>query len=87
MSARQAGRHAGPPRWREAIRHVGDDLPARAAEGRPARIAARAVLAAGAAIAAALIIPGTPASDAITAAAPLWWVLSSYPELAPPRGR
>lgn len=80
-------RRPGPPRWREAIRSVGDDLPGRAAEGRPARIAARAAIAAAAALAASLLIPGTPASDAITAAAPVWWVLGSWPEMAPPPGR
>jgi hypothetical protein len=70
------GQHAA---WRAAAA-----LPGRISRGRPARITARAVLAAVVAAAAAVLIPGTPSAPAVEAAAALWWALTSRPELAPP---
>jgi hypothetical protein len=60
-------------------------LPARARHGRPARITARALVAAAIATAAALIIHGTPAAPADITAAAIWWATTSRPELAPPQ--
>ena len=67
-----------------AVWQAAAGIPARARHGRPARITARAILAAGTAAAAAAIIPGTPAAPAIQAAAVLWLAITGQPELAPP---
>jgi hypothetical protein len=60
-------------------------ITARAAHGRPARITARALIAAAVATAAAIWAAGTPAAPAIETAAALWWAITSHPELAPPQ--
>ena len=60
-------------------------VPGRARRGRPARITARAAIAAAIGIATAIFIPGTPAAPAIEAAAVLWFILTIPPELAPPQ--
>jgi hypothetical protein len=65
-------------------------IPGRAARGRPARIIARAAIAAVIATTAAVLIGGTPAAPADITAAALWLTLTSRAELAPPlqrRGR
>ena len=62
-------------------------VPGRARHGRPGRITVRALIAVAVAVAAVVIIPGTPAAPAIEVAAALWWALTSRPELAPPQGR
>ena len=59
-------------------------LPGRLTRGRPARVTARAALAAALAAAAAILIPQTPSAPAIQAAALLWLTLTAHPELAPP---
>ena len=58
-------------------------IPGRARHGRPARIAARAGIAAAIAAAAATWAAGTPAAPADITAAALWLALTSHPELAP----
>jgi hypothetical protein len=45
----------------------------------PARITARAFIAASCATVAAALIPGTPTAPAIEAAAALWWALTRHP--------
>jgi hypothetical protein len=67
--------------------HAATAVPGRVLRGRPARLAGRAVLAAGLATAAALITHGTPAAPALQAAAALWTALTTHPELAPPPAR
>ena len=76
-----------PSRHAAALRAAAA-LPGRARHGRPARITARALIAAAVAAAAALFVPGTPAGAADTAAAALWLAVTSHPELAPqPQGK
>jgi hypothetical protein len=67
-----------------SARRTAAGIPGRALYGRPARITARAAIAAATATAAATWAAGTPAAPAIEAAAALWWALTSAPELAPP---
>jgi hypothetical protein len=74
-----------PARHAVAACRAAAAIPGRAATGRPARITARATAAAALAVAAALLIPGTPAAPADITAAALWWITTSKPELAPPR--
>ena len=62
-------------------------LPARVRRGRPRRLAARALLAAGASWAAVILVPGTPAAPAVAAGCALWWLLTARADLAPPPGR
>jgi hypothetical protein len=62
-------------------------IPGRASHGRPARITARAAIAAAIATAAAVLIGGTPAAPADITAAALWLALTSRAELAPPAQR
>jgi len=62
-------------------------LPARVARGRPLRLAARAIIAAAAAISAALLVPGTPSAPACAAGCALWLLLTARADLAPPPGR
>jgi hypothetical protein len=71
------------PAWRAAW-HAATTVPARARHGRPGRITARAITAAAAGTAAAVLIPGAPATPALIQAAALWLALTSAPELAPP---
>jgi hypothetical protein len=66
--------------WRAAAA-----IPGRAWHGRPARITARAIIAAAIATTAAACTAGTPAAPADIAAAVLWFATTSQPELAPPR--
>jgi curved DNA-binding protein CbpA len=62
-------------------------FPWRLRHGRPARIAARALIAAAAAWGAVAYTAGTPAEPAIVYGCALWFVLSSRHDLAPPPGR
>jgi hypothetical protein len=62
--------------------HAIASLPGQAGHGRPARITARAAIAAALGVAAAALIPGTPAAPADIAAAALWCILTSQAELA-----
>jgi len=62
-------------------------LPARAARGRPLRLLARALVAAGAALAAVLLVPGTASAPAVVTGCALWWALTARADLAPPPGR
>jgi hypothetical protein len=62
-------------------------LPARVARGRPLRLLARAVAAAGAACAAVWLVPGTPSAPACAAGCALWWLLTARADLTPPPGR
>lgn len=62
-------------------------LPGRIRRGRPARLAARTVAAAGIAIAAVAVIGGTPSAPAVVAGCALWWALTARGDLAPPPGR
>lgn len=59
-------------------------IPGRARRGRPARITARAIVAAAIATAAAAYAHGTPAAPADITAAALWLAITSHPEIAPP---
>ncbi len=62
-------------------------LPARIVRGRPLRLLIRALVAAGAAFAAVLLVPGTASAPAVVAGCALWWVLTARADLAPPPGR
>jgi hypothetical protein len=62
-------------------------IPGRARHGRPARITARAAIAAAIAAGAATWAAGTPAAPADITAAALWLTLTSHPELTPPPQR
>ncbi len=62
-------------------------LPARVAQGRPLRLAVRALVAAAAACAAVLLVPGTPSAPAAASGCALWWLLTARADLAPPPGR
>jgi hypothetical protein len=62
-------------------------LPARVARGRPRRMAVRALIAAAAAYAAVLLVPGTPSAPAAVFGCALWWLLTARADLAPPPGR
>lgn len=60
-------------------------LPARARQGRPARIILRLAATAAVWLTAGCCIPGTPAGIAIQAAAALWWLDTTRTDLAPPQ--
>jgi hypothetical protein len=68
------------PGWRAAAQP-----PGWICRGRPAVLAARTVAAVAVAIAAAVLIPGTPSEPAVIAGAALWWALTARSDLAPPR--
>lgn len=73
-----------------ALLRAAATTPGRASRGRPARITARAAIAAAIATVTAVLIGGTPAAPADITAAALWLALTSRAELAPPplqRGR
>jgi hypothetical protein len=70
-----------------AILSAAAAIPGRATRGRPARITARAAIAAATATTAAVLIGGTPAAPADITAAALWLTLTSRAELAPPLQR
>jgi hypothetical protein len=76
-----------PARRAAAAWQAAAAVPGRVRHGRPARITARAAVAAAAAITAAVIIPGTPAAPADITAAALWLAATARPELAPPPAR
>jgi hypothetical protein len=62
-------------------------FPRRVRHGRPARIAARAAIAAAVAWVAVTFSPGIPAAPAVAAGCALWFILTSRHDLAPPAGR
>ena len=62
-------------------------LPARVRHGRPARLAGRTLAAAGGAVLAVTLVPGTPSAPAVAAGCALWLVLTGRGDLAPPPGR
>ncbi len=62
-------------------------LPARIARGRPRRWLVRALLAAGTALVAVLLVPGTASAPAVVTGCVLWWLLTARADLAPPPGR
>ncbi len=62
-------------------------LPARIRHGRPARLAARALIAAAIALTTVTVIPGTPSAPGVVAGCALWLVLTARGDLAPPPGR
>ena len=62
-------------------------LPARARHGRPARLAVRTLAAAGGAVLAVTLVPGTPSAPAVAAGCALWLVLTGRGDLAPAPGR
>jgi hypothetical protein len=75
-----------PPPW-HALLAFAAVLPARIARGRPLRLLARALVAAAAALAAVLLVPGTPSAPACAAGCALWWLITARADLAPPPGR
>lgn len=77
---------AGPVEW-HALLAAAAALPARAARGRPLRMAARALAAAAAGYTAAALVPGTPSAPAAAFGCALWWLLTARADLAPPPGR
>jgi hypothetical protein len=76
------GRILARTAWQSAAR-----LPARVRHGRPGRLAARSLIAAGGALLAVTVIPGTPSAPAVAAGCALWWALTMRGDLAPPPGR
>jgi GNAT superfamily N-acetyltransferase len=62
-------------------------VPARARHGRPARLLARAIIAAGLSLLALRIAPGQPAGPAAVAGLITWFALTPRGDLAPPPGR
>jgi hypothetical protein len=62
-------------------------LPSRVRHGRPGRLAIRSAAAAGGAVLAVTLIPGTPSAPAVAAGCALWWALTIRGDLAPPPGR
>jgi hypothetical protein len=62
-------------------------FPARVRRGRPARIAARGLIAAAVAWGTVSFGAGTPSAPAIVYGAVLWFILTSRHDLAPPPGR
>ena len=68
--------------WRAAVL-----LPGRIRRGRLARMAVRTLTAAGVAVSAVILIPGTPSAPAVVSGCALWWALTIRSDLAPPPGR
>jgi hypothetical protein len=62
-------------------------VPARAWHGRPLRLLARAVAAAGLSLLVLRIAPGQPAGPAVVAGLITWFTLTARADLAPPPGR
>jgi hypothetical protein len=62
-------------------------LPGRIRRGRLARMTVRTLAAAAVAVAAVILIPGTPSAPAVVTGCALWWALTIRSDLAPPPGR
>ena len=75
-----------PLPWHAGFRAVAV-LPARIGKGRPWRLLVRTAMAAAAAWAALLLVPGTPSAPAAVFGCFLWWLLTARADLAPPPGR
>jgi hypothetical protein len=70
------------PAWRLVVL-----LPGRVRRGRPVRMAVRSLAAAGVALLAVALIPGTPSAPAVVTGCVLRWLLTIRSDLAPPPGR
>jgi curved DNA-binding protein CbpA len=75
--------HPGVPGWRRPLPGLAR-LPARVRHGRPARLALRLAVAAGASAAAVAVAGWTPATAAVITGVLTWLLLTARYDLAPP---